>query len=207
MAVIRIESVRSPFDNPEIARLAISVVMRADAMGLLAERSINRLDLSEWERVARDVTRAGVGKGILAEPLGSGAPEPDRFQAMLEHVNEALGVSPVPALEWPALRRVLGVDVLARLLGISTVSLRRYLSGVRGTPDDVAVRLHALALIVGDLAGAYNDAGIRRWFARPRTVLGNRAPADVLTAGWQPDDPGPRQVRGLANALTASPAT
>ena len=207
MAVIRIESVRRPFDNPEIARLAISVVMRADAMGLLAERSINRLDLSEWERVARDVTRAGVGKGILAEHLGSGAPEPDRFRAMLEHVNEALGASPVPASEWPALQRVLGVDVLARLLGISTVSLRRYLSGVRGTPDDVAVRLHGLALIVGDLAGAYNDAGIRRWFARPRTVLGNRAPADVLTAGWQPDDPGPRRVRGLANALTASPAT
>ena len=176
-------------------------------MGLLAERSINRLDLSEWERVARDVTRAGVGKGILAEHLGPGPPEPDRFQAMLEHVNEALGASPVPASEWPALRGVLGVDLLARLLGISTVSLRRYLSGVRRTPDDVAVRLHALALIVGDLAGAYNDAGIRRWFARPRTVLGNRAPADVLTAGWQPDDPGPRQVRGLANALTASPAT
>lgn len=176
-------------------------------MGLLAERSINRLDLSEWERVARDVTRAGVGKGILAEHFGPGGPEPDRFQAMLEHVNEALGASPVPASEWPALQRVLGVDVLARLLGISTVSLRRYLSGVRGTPDDVAVRLHALALIVGDLAGAYNDAGIRRWFARPRTALGNRAPADVLTAAWQPDDPGPRQVRGLANALTASPAT
>ena len=109
--------------------------------------------------------------------------------------------------EWPALRRVLGVDLLARLLCISTVSLRRYLSGVRGTPDDVAVRLHALALVVGDLAGAYNDAGIRHWFVRPRTALGNRPPADVLTTGWQPDDSGPRQVRGLARALTASSAT
>lgn len=207
MADIRIESVQSPFDDPEVARLGVSVVMRADAMGLLAERAIHRLDLAEWERVARDVTRAGVGKGILAERLGPAVAEPDRFQAMLEHVNEALGASPVPASEWPALRRVLGVDLLARLLCISTVSLRRYLSGARRTPDDVAVRLHALALIVGDLAGAYNDAGIRRWFARPRTVLANRAPADVLTAGWQPDDAGPGQVRGLANALTASPVT
>ena len=207
MADIRIESVQSPFDDPEVARLGVSVVMRADAMGLLAERSIHRLDLAEWERVAREVARAGVGKGILAERLGPAAPEPDRFLATLEHVNEALGASPVPASEWPALRRVLGVDLLARLLCISTVSLRRYLSGARRTPDDVAVRLHALALVVGDLAGAYNDAGIRRWFARPRTVLGNRAPGDVLTAGWQPDDPEPRQVRGLAQALTASPAT
>ena len=102
---------------------------------------------------------------------------------------------------------MLGVDLLARLLCISSVSLRRYLSGARRTPDDVAVRLHALALVVGDLAGAYNDAGIRRWFARPRTALGNRAPVDVLTTGWQPDDYGLRQVRGLAQVLTASPAT
>ena len=117
---------------------------------------------------------------------------------MFAGVDDVLGASPLPASEWPVLRRVLGGDLLARLLCISTVSLRRYLSGARSTPDDVAVRLHALALIVGDLAGAYDDAGIRRWFARPRTALGNRAPGDVLTAGWQPDDPEVRQVRDLA---------
>ena len=98
-------------------------------------------------------------------------------------------------------------DLLARLLHIATVSLRRYQSGARKTPDDVSVRLHALALMTGDLAGAYNDAGIRRWFDRPRTALGNRAPVDVLAPGWRPEDQGPRQVRSLASALTASPAT
>ena len=117
---------------------------------------------------------------------------------MPEDVDKALGASPVPASDRLALQRVLGGDLLARLLCISTVSLRRYLSGVRSTPDDVAVRLHALALMVGDLAGAYDDAGIRRWFARPRTALGNRAPVDILTAGWQPDDPEVQQVRDLA---------
>ena len=125
---------------------------------------------------------------------------------MRETDEDALSATP-SASEWPALQRVLGVDLLARLLAISTVSLRRYLSGSRTTPDDVAARLDALALIVGDLAGAYNDAGVRRWFVRARTVLGNRAPVDVLTSGWQPEDPELRQVRGLANALTASPAT
>ena len=49
--------------------------------------------------------------------------------------------------------------------------------------------------MVGDLAGAYNDVGIRCWLARPRTMLGNRAPVEVLTPGWLPDDPEPRQVR------------
>ena len=117
---------------------------------------------------------------------------------MREDVDKALGASPVPVSDWLALQRVIGDDLLVRLLCISKVSLRRYLSGARRTPDDVAVRLHTLALIVDDLAGAYDDAGIRRWFARPRTTLGNRAPLDALTAGWQPDDPEVQQVRDLA---------
>lgn len=207
MANIRIRSVQSPFDNPEVARLGISVVMRADAMGLLAPRTIDRLDLDEWERVARDVSQAGIGQGLFAAHARRTDLGTHRFRTMLQYVNEALDASPVPASEWPALHRVLGPDLLARLLNISTVSLRRYRSGARTTPDNVVARLHVLALIVGDLAGAYNDAGIRRWFVRPRTVLGSRTPADVLVSGWRPEDSAPRQVRDLANALTASPAT
>lgn len=176
-------------------------------MGLLGPRAINRLDLDEWERVARDVSRAGIGQGLFVAHARSTDLKTDRFRKMLQDVNEALDASPVPVSEWPALHRVLGPRLLARLLNVSTVSLRRYQSGTRTTPDDVVARLHVLALMVGDLAGAYNDAGIRRWFLRPRTMLGNRAPGDVLTAGWRPEDPGPRQVRDLATALTASPAT
>jgi len=207
MADIRIQSVQSPFDDPEVARLGLSVVMRADAMGLLAPRAIDRLDLEEWERVARDVSQAGIGQGLFLGHARATDMDTDRFHAMLQHVNEALDASPVPASEWPALHRVLGSDLLARLLNISRVSLRRYQSGTRATPDDVAARLHALALMVGDLAGAYNDLGIRRWFVRPRTVLGNSAPADILTSGWRPEAPEPQRVRDLAGALTASPAT
>ena len=102
----------------------------------------------------------------------------------------------MPASEWPALQSVLGVDLLTRLLNISTASVPGYLSGNR-PPDDVALRLHALVLMVGDLAGAYNDVGIRHWFALPHAVLENRAPGEVLTPGWMPDDPEPRQVRDL----------
>ena len=112
---------------------------------------------------------------------------------------------PIPTSVWPALQRVLGADLLARLLSISVVSVRRYSSGARRMPDDVAARLHALSLMVDDLGGAYNDAGIRRWLIRPRTALGNRAPVDMLTPDWRPDDPNPRLVRSLANALAPSP--
>lgn len=205
MANIRIQSVERPFDDPDTARLGVAVLMRADAMGLLPPREIHHLDLTEWQRVADDILRAGVGRILaLASPAESGS---TRFRTMLRDVNEALDASPVPASEWPTMQRALGADLLARLLRISPVSLRRYRSGARTTPDPVAGRLHALALMVGDLAGAYNGAGVRRWFVRPRTVLGNRAPVDVLVPGWGPDDPGPRQVRDLASALAAAPAT
>ena len=53
---------------------------------------------------------------------------------------------PTPASEWHGVNRVLGGDVLARLLGISSSSVRRYLSGSRATPDEIAARLHFLAL-------------------------------------------------------------
>lgn len=71
----------------------------------------------------------------------------------------------------------------------------------------VPVRLHFLALVVGDLAGAYNEIGIRRWFERKRAALDRRAPAEALTGAWQPDDPGAVRVRELARALVDLPAT
>ena len=181
--------------------------MRADAMGLLPPREIHHLDLAEWRRIADDISKAGVGQAIVVASAVTAVPGSTRFRTMLRDVNEALDASPVPASEWPAMQQALGADLLARLLQISPVSLRRYRSGARTTPDPVAVRLHALALMVGDLAGAYNEAGVRRWFVRPRTMLDNRAPVDVLVPGWGPDDTGPRQVRSLASALAASPAT
>jgi hypothetical protein len=71
----------------------------------------------------------------------------------------------------------------------------------------VAARLHFLASVVGDLAGAYNDFGIRRWFERPRTALEGRAPAALLSGPWSPDDVEPQRVRELAASLVASPVT
>ena len=95
--------------------------------------------------------------------------------------------SPTIASEWPALQRVLGADLLARLLSTSAAGVCRYSSGARRIQDDVAARVHALALMVDDLGGSYNDAGIPRWFIRPRTAVGDRAPVDMLTPDWSPD--------------------
>ena len=114
--------------------------------------------------------------------------------------------SPSPASEWPALSRSLGLDLLSRLLGVSQSSARRYVSGTRKPPDRIAARLHFLALVAGDLAGAYSEIGGRRWFDRKRTALGGNSPTEELAGDWSPEDDGPERVRKLAAALTVSPA-
>jgi hypothetical protein len=55
--------------------------------------------------------------------------------------------------------------------------------------------------VVGDLAGTYNEIGIRRWFERKRTLLSGKSPRDVLTRGWRPDGEGPLAVARLARSL------
>jgi len=93
------------------------------------------------------------------------------------------------------------------LLGVSASSIRRYHVGDRATPQHVAERLHFLALLIADLAGSYNDYGIRRWFTRPRTALANRRPIDLLVAPtFDPDGDDANSLQALAASLTASGA-
>lgn len=207
--MIRIKSVGGPFTTPRLATKGALALARADAMGLFPEREVVvTLDAATFGRLAARVGRAGIGGAlvpVLTDPSTAG--ESKLVEQYLDQLTEALEASPVPAFEWKPLIRVLGVGMLGRLLGISAPSIRRYARTIRTTPDDVAGRLHGLALIVGDLAGAYNEIGIRQWFDRKRAQLDGRAPAQLLASGWKPDDPGPQRVRSLAHALVGSPAT
>jgi hypothetical protein len=208
MAVIQIQSALPPFTSPRVAFQAITALARADAMGLLpAGERIDTLDLRSIRNVLRYIHRAGIARAFqlnLEENLVDSATGLERT---LERLNTALEESPVPEFEWNRLTELLGLELLSRLLGISASSVRRYKAAARTTRDDVADRLHFLSLLVGDLSGAYNEIGIRQWFARTRAQLGGRAPLDLLKGRWKPGEPGPRQVRGLGRALVASPAT
>lgn len=206
MSRIRIESMAEPFEDQRSARLGIQVLTRAEAMGILGGSAVHRLDAAVWSDVLAQIRQVSVGLR-LASPIPESGGGREGFARQLEQLGEALEASPVPALEGPKLDRLLGRELLARLLQISLVSLRRYLSGKRVFPDAVAARLHFLALVAGDLSGAYNDIGVRRWFDRPRRLLDGRSPADLLVSGWQPEDPEPRRVRDLAHSLVWSPAT
>jgi hypothetical protein len=131
----------------------------------------------------------------------------DAWNRWADETVDVVEHSPVPQAEWGPVLEVLGADELGALIGISPASLRRYQSGERTTPQDVAERLHLVAVVVADLSGSYNDYGIRRWFRRPRTQLDHRAPADIMSGTWSPDDPDVQRVRELAAALVGLGAT
>jgi hypothetical protein len=208
MTTIRIRSIAEPFESadPEAAWEAIEAILLAEAMGLLQDEAVERLDLATVRRVARAASEAGIGTvptaALANRRLGAG-----QLVSALRGLREALEDSPVPAREWAALVRLFGVEDLARLVSISPASLRRYASRSRPTPDPVAARVHFLARVVADLKGAYNDIGVRRWLDRKRTILRGKSPAQVLKGEWSPENPNPQKVLDLARSLASSPAT
>lgn len=207
MSTIQITSTAEPFDSPEVARLAVGVISTADAMGLLEDLEIHCLDLPSFREVVGKIASAGIGTEVqaaLSSPHGIGRPEMGR---LLDRLALAIEESPSPVHEWGALDHLLGTERLSQLLGISPSSIRRYRAGTRATPDKLAARLHFLATVIGDLAGAYNELGIRRWFERTRTALGGKSPAELMQGDWDPEDPQLQRTRELARSLTASPAT
>lgn len=205
MTILRYSSDPAPSDRPGIARRTSLVAMRAAAMGLVPPDRVPAATPETLGELLRAIQQAGIGRGLVREvPPSYGT---DEVASLLDDLERALEASPLPEKEWPALGAVFDASQLGALLGISASSLKRYASGARRTPDDVAARLHFLALVVGDLAGSYNDIGVRRWFDRRRSQLDGKAPAAMLSGPWDPDDPGPSRVRALAAALHGSPAT
>jgi uncharacterized protein (DUF2384 family) len=191
----------------ETRRLALEAVRRADAMGLLEGAEIGRFDARFVRTLVQRVRKAGIARAPALVFDNVELPDDRALQQLLQMVIAALEQSPVPAHEWPSLSRVFDVEQLAALLNVSVSSSRRYETRSRSTPDAVASRLHFLALVVADLAGAYNDIGVRRWFDRPRSMLGGKRPADLLAGDWDPDDTGPQNVRALAASLVSLTAT
>jgi uncharacterized protein (DUF2384 family) len=212
--MVQIQSVEEPFKKPEIVGPTFGVLKRADAMGLWT-KTIPKLDFGSFREVIQSLRKAGIAReaGQAIEFLTINNPPKDfnsrEFLRYIKVLTDALEESPAPAYEWQRMISFFQSEQqeLADLLGISLSSLRRYNSKERETPDDVAARLHFLALLTGDLAGAYNDAGVRNWFLRKRALLDGKAPKDLLRGNWRPGDPAPERVRDLARSLTAGSAT
>jgi hypothetical protein len=208
MASVRNQSEPDPLRDPRVTRLAAETVRKAHAVGVVDEaQDFASLTYQAVRRAVAGVREAGVAEYAAA---GLERADPADHETIAHHlaaIDALIEETPFPPTEW---RRLLGIfdrDRLATLLGISPASAGRYESGRRRTPDAVAARLHFLALVVGDLAGAYNPIGIRRWFERSRAALDGHRPADLLAGAWEPEEPGPARVRALARALLEPPAT
>jgi uncharacterized protein (DUF2384 family) len=197
---------------PVLQQRLLGLFARSAAMGVLTGPAVTRLDAAAVRQLVKSLRQhhllatAPVDLAPLmhAEADTLDAKAARRMEAALDHAAQVLEHSPAPAAEWPAMRAVFGDDSLGVLVGIALSSLRRYAAGERETPQPVAERLHWLALVVGDLAGGYNEFGIRRWFDRPRTQLGGRSPRQLLGTGWQVDSEPVRQVRALAAGLSGA---
>jgi hypothetical protein len=200
VTVIRIATIDAPLNSAGLRGPALDLVRRALAVGLLRDRPVvGKLDLDLLRGIAREASAAGIGRDAALELLGR--PSTRQLGSVIGRLEDALASSPMPERELGVLLEVFDVDQLASLLDTSTVSLRRYVAGTRTVPDATAARIHWLALVSSDLAGAYNALGIRRWFDRPRTQLDGKSPRQLLRRGWDPDDKEVDRVHSLAAAL------
>jgi hypothetical protein len=194
--------------DPKVLRLVISILSLGEAMGILSpERVRGESSFDTVKQAARLVGGAGIGRQIVPYIVAAGEPDPEELIANLKSLEKAMEESPVPEREWPVLETALGSEALARLLGVSTVSVRRYRSGERRTPERIVARLHFLALLLADLSGTYTEEGVRLWFRRRRNLLGGRSPDEVLSGQWSPEDPEVVRLKELAHSLIGSPAT
>jgi hypothetical protein len=207
MTVARLRSERFPPLEPEDVADVLAALRLLDAMGLMPLKTpLERLDAATIRRAVRAATAAGIGRDA-AVLLRHGGGEPDVLRRVVAQLREALEESPAPRSEIRELLTIFDADLLGALVGASASSLRRYALGARSTPDDAAARIHWLAKVVADLRGAYNDAGVRRWFDRRRAQLDDLPPRAMLLGAWDPEDAGPRSVRELARSLAAGGAT
>jgi hypothetical protein len=205
---VQIESIESPLlETGTAASLALALVARAQTMGFLPVRRSRRIELDSafLEELAEQIRRSGIAAAATTALVQAARTEPvdnERVVHALRATLAGVDASPHPEGEWEPARELVGDDLLARLLAVSPSSLRRYASGERQTPDDVAWRLHLVARVLADLIGSYNDYGIRRWFDRRRTALDGATPAQLFEDAESEDDERLGRVLALAEELT-----
>ncbi len=212
MVKIHIDPNSAPTVNRRLHERLLVLLTRASAMGVLAGAAITQIDAAAVQRVLTALHKQGIiGAAPVAlaplltqGPLRLDAATAERMADSVDQLVAVLDDSPAPASEWAAMRAVFGDEALGELVGVAPASLRRYAAAERATPQATAERLHWVAMVVSDLAGSYNEFGMRRWFERPRTQLGGKSPRALLGPKWTPDAKAALQVRALAAVLTGA---
>lgn len=205
MRKTRPDPIQNPLDSRVVAA-AIEFILKAESMGILHEPvDTLHLNIDAIIGAAKQVVELGLGRKFVLDPERWREYEAVDLADRLKKLSVVLEESPEPNSEWKRLRSFLPDDLLAKILHISEQSVRRYATGERDTPDDIAERVHWVALVTGDLFGAYNEHGVRGWFFRPRKSFGGLAPLAMLSGDdWTPDAKNPILIREFAKSLTSS---
>lgn len=212
MPELRIDRVDDALRHAPLVAASVRLVGRAQHVGALASLPGGRtLDRSLLQETLRALAAAGAGGDLT--PALAAARAPADLLAVVQDADVQLERSPVPDLTRPVALEVLGAGLLTVLLDVDPADLAATPPTASGVVKDavtvgvVAGRLHQVALTAADLAGAYDDEGTRRWYARPRRALDGASPVRVLAGGFDPGGDAARQVRGMAAALTRLGAT
>lgn len=185
-------------DEAAAMHLMMRVISFAEVIRIVPRSTEAGASIEDLNKALDGLAKIGIARQL--RPLSAGA-GPSHVAEASSAILEAVEESPLPDQEWLPVAEILGEAELARLLNISESSVSRYKSGGRGTPDAVASRLHFLTVVLADLAGSYNEFGMRRWFLRSRSALDDHSPKDILAGDWDPDENGPQRVRALAQSL------
>ncbi len=206
MLQLRLDRIDDELGHAVLVQSSVRLLGRAQHVGALPSlpgaRTLDRLLL---QQALQALAAAGIAETATGELAAARAPAD--LIAVVRAADASLEVTPVPHLTRPVALALLGAPLLRELLDADP-------GADLDAPDDpaaasavVAQRLHQLALTTADLAGAYDDEGTRRWFARPRRGLDGTSPVQALRGGFDPDGDTARQVRGMAAALTRLGAT
>lgn len=185
-----------------LSNLGLLLLPNLDLAALIPAKQDEPDSLGAARYTLRAFAMQGIARDASAMAEQATAEEIQQVQQAIASAISAIEQSPLPTQEWPKMTELLGEELLGTLVGTSSSSLHRYRARERSTPDTIAERLHAITLITADLAGSYNDFGIRRWFTRPRAQLEGRAPIEIMKGEWTPEDEDFQKVKRLAAALT-----
>ena len=211
MPRIYITSVEEPFlSDPELTAAAVKFLHTSEYTGLLQVTGARSLGPDTFIEVSEGLGQNTVTSiefknlGRSLRTIRGSRDQRGEFKRLFQRAQEEVEASPRPDGEWTPVVDTLGEELVAKLVGTSVSSVRRYGTGERTTPQDVAERLHFLALLLGELAGSYNDYGMRRWFSRPRTALDGEAPEHFMGKDFDPDGPDGDRIRRLAEGVRAA---
>ncbi|UBV44690.1 hypothetical protein LAJ19_16140 (plasmid) [Deinococcus taeanensis] len=189
-----------------MADAIVSVQVRADLLEALTVRA---------QELACTVEALVVGvlEAYVATPTMPVKPE-EVGQAVPDDVAAAPdGHAPEPVSEEDAETMlvalsgfVLPADTVRLTLGDALVTQLGLPSGTLLTVE-AGARLAAVTGVCERLQGTLTEAGVRRWWTRPRRRLGGGTPLELLGADWTPESEAFQQVKTLADSDAGFAAT